>query len=418
MRRHLALVVVAGLAAAVLAADHVAVDDRHATFDEDISAAFWTGPPDAPPDCGSGCWSYRVTLTEPGHRLRAGIDRPLIGQVWQISLFDPAGALVGNASPGVDLYSAEVIDPTPTLGTYTIVVRAQDVTEPRYRVRVGLDADDLLPDERTLVPPNLRPLPPWDFSFLYPVTNGLQGGESIGLDLPAGRVACHPEEVALYLAVRCIRVSYGVANVGLGPLELEVDAGQDFADRPLIQHVRYSDGGRITRDAGNAYYHHSHLHYHHDHAIGMQLLKVVDEETGELAPAGEPQRKGFAHRNELLRDWTSFYPVWPTGGFGLLPGWADYYEWDRPGNYIDFALNEDGLYVVRMTADPDGYILESDISDNVAYSLFRVTFDEVEHLESGRGNDPWDPCRVPLPLGPEFEDSFVLDAPRPEDCPT
>jgi hypothetical protein len=136
-----------------------------------------------------------------------------------------------------------------------------------------------------------------------------------------------------------------------------------------------------------------------------------------LKEVADMHLKGFAHRDELLRDWKTFYPTWGKQGFGLLPGWADYYEWDRPGNYIDFGMNGDGLYVVRITADPQGFIQETDPTDNVAYSLIWVRGDAIDHVESGLGSDPWDPCRVPLPLGPYWEDSFDPPDPRPEECP-
>lgn len=378
---------------------------------------FWSGPPAGAGDCGAGCWSYELQVTEVGYRLRIGLDRPRLGDVWQAEVFRPDGSRLGVFSPGTELYSAEIRDADPEVGSYAIIVRAQDVQDLRFRMRAALETDDGLPAGRELVPPNLVALPPWDFSFLLPVTNGSTAGASTGVAVPGGRAACHAEEVVLYEAVRCLRMSFGVANTGLGPLELAVGPGQTFADRPLMQRVRFSDGETQSRDAGNAYYHHSHQHYHHDRAIGLELLRVVDAEAGVLEPAGEPHGKGFAHRDELLRDWTELYPVWTKSGFGLLPGWGDYYEWDRPGNYVDFGLNTDGLYVVRITADPDGFILETDATDNVAYSVIRVSGDQVEHLESGRGTDPWDRCRTPLPLGPEFVDSFVLTEPRPEDCP-
>lgn len=385
---------------------------------EDRTTAFWSGPGEVAPDCGSDCWSYRVEVTEPAYRLRVGIDRPTLQNVWRLEVIRPSGQFAGSASPGTDLYSAEVVVPGAQAGTYEVRAIAEDVEDLRFRMRAKLEVDNGgLPQEHVLVPPDLVPLPPWEFSFLFPVTNGAMGGESTGIEIPGGRVACHPEEVALYLAVRCLRMSFGVANLGLGPLDLQVGPGAQFQDRPLVQRVYYADQGSITRDAGNAYYHHSHLHYHHDKAIGLELLRVVDPDTGSLQAAGEEHLKGFAHRDELLRDWTLFAPIWSKAGFGLLPGWGDYYEWDRPANIIDFGLNGDGLYVLRMTADPEGLIQETDTTNNVAYSLIRVTGDQVEHLESGRGTDPWDPCRTPLPLGSEWEDSFELTEPRPEDCP-
>ena len=379
-------------------------------------AAFWSGP-DGAETCGADCWRYEVVVTDAAFRLRIGIDHPRLQDVWTAELFGPNGTRVGSFSPGTELYSAEIRVPNPAAGTYVVQVTADSVVDRRFRMRAALELDNGgLPDDRVLVPPNLRPLPPWDFSFLLPLTNGATGGPSTGVPVPGGRTACHAEEIALYRAVRCLRMSFGVANAGLGPLELQVGPGTEFMDRPLIQNVRYANGDTTSRPAGNAYYHHSHQHYHHDRAIGLQLLRVTDPAAGTLVPAGEPLRKGFAHRDELLRDWDDFAPVWTKRGFGLLPGWGDYYEWDRPGNFIDFGLNPDGLYVVRITADPDSFMQETTAADNTAYSLIEVAGDTVRHLQSGMGTDPWDPCRAPLPLGPEFTNSFQMSEPRSENC--
>jgi hypothetical protein len=380
--------------------------------------AFWHGPGSGMPDCGTNCWAYRLILPETGFRLRVGFERPLLGDVWMVDMVDPSGTTVGSYGPGTDLYSAEYVVSNPDPGTYTLEVTAQDVTDLRFRMRAMLEeANGTLPAGHVLTPPDLRPLPPWDFSFKMPVTNGALGGESIGATIPGGTPSCHAEEIYDNDVTKCLRMSFGVLNVGLGPLELQVGTGAQFEDRPLIQRVRYSDAGFVSRDAGNAYYHPSHLHYHHDKAVGLELLRVVDPGDGELLPVAEPHLKGFAHRDELLREWDTFYPRWGKQGFGLLPGWGDYYEWDRPGNFIDFSTNGDGIYVVRITADPQGFIQETDPTDNIAYSMIWVKGDTVDHLESGLGTDPWDPCRIPLPLGPEWEDSFELPEPRPEECP-
>ncbi len=384
-------------------------------------AVFWSMPGTVPADCGADCWSYELHVTETAYRLRVGIDQPLLGDVWSVQLRDPSGALVETFSPGTDLYSAEMVDWGASVGTYEVRVTAQEVTDLRFRMRAALEqANGGLPEGHVLTPPDLQPLPPWDFSFKQPITNGMLGGDSTGVLLPGGKPSCHPEEIQQDDTIRCLRMSYGVGNVGLGPLELVVGPGGQFEDHPLTQRVRYADGGVTSRSAGNAYYHHTHAHYHHDRAIGLQLLRVVNFNTGLMQPAADPHLKGFAHRDELLRGWTDFAPIWSKqGNLGLLPGWGDYYEWDRPGNYIDFGDNKDGLYVIRIIADPEGFILEADLTDNIAYSLIRVTGVEVQHLQSGLGTDPWDRCRTPLPLGPEWQDSFDIKdtEPRPDDCP-
>jgi hypothetical protein len=131
----------------------------------------------------------------------------------------------------------------------------------------------------------------------------------------------------------------------------------------------------------------------------------------------ERRNKGFHHREELIRDWDHFYPTWFTTGdldFGLGAGWADIYEWDRPGNYIDFGANGNGRYLLRMWADPVEGVLESNELDNVGYTYFSVSGNAVELIEAGRGSDPWDPCKIVVGFGGH------PDPPsdgRPANCP-
>jgi hypothetical protein len=148
--------------------------------------------------------------------------------------------------------------------------------------------------------------------------------------------------------------------------------------------------------------------------MGIRLFRVLDRRTGKLEAAGDERTKGFAHREELLRDWDRFYPVWSPSGFGLGPGWADIYEWDRPGNYIDFGVNGDGRYVLRMWADPVDGVLEVNERDNLGYTYFEVAGTEIELLEAGRGRDPWDPCKIVVGFG-GFPDP--KRSPRPDRCP-
>ncbi|MDQ3940254.1 MAG: hypothetical protein M3238_02760, partial [Actinomycetota bacterium] len=309
-------------------------------------AAFWNGPfveSSSGNNCDSAkCWTYRVVVTEPGYRLRIGIDRPEIGDVYEVGIFGPGDSSpAATISPHADLYSAEYRTDKPATGTWKVVVRAEDVTESAFRMRAKLEADaPPLGTKKGAVLPNLQILPPHDASFLYPVTNGSTSNTSVGVDV-VGVVSCHPEEYAEDHAVRCLRFSYGVRNTGLGPLDLHHSGGNQL-ERNLFQRIHRADGTSFSRPAGIARWHKTHLHYHHDAAVGLQLMKVLDRKTGKLDAAGAKRTKGFAHRNELLRDWEHFYPTPVMAGFGLLPGWADIYEWDRPGNYIDFGVNGDG----------------------------------------------------------------------------
>jgi hypothetical protein len=374
-------------------------------------AVFWDGP--HVEQATGQSWSYQLVVTESAYRLRVGIDRPEIGDVYRMRVSDPNGEHY-SASPGRGLYSAEVVVREPVAGTWRIQVTGEDVIDSAFRVRAKLESrPPLLGTKSGPVLPNLQVLPAHDASFLLPATNGSTDMEPIGIDT-GGAESCHPEEHAEDGALRCLRFAFGVRNTGLGPLELFLGPGPALGDRKLLQRVHRADKTTFDRPAGLARYHKTHGHYHHDAAIGLRLFSVTDNDKGRLEPAGEMRTKGFAHREELLRDWDRFYPTWDPVGFGLRAGWADIYEWDRPGNYIDFGLNGDGRYVIRMWADPVKQILESNEKDNLAYTYLEVSGDEVEVIEVGRGSDPWDPCKIVVGPGGHPDPP---PTPRPAWCP-
>jgi hypothetical protein len=373
-------------------------------------AVFWDGPH---VEEGSGkSWTYRLEVTERAYRLRIGIDHPEVYDVYEVVVTDPKGDR-WRFSPGTGLYSAEMMDSDPAVGTWKVEVTAEDVTDSAFRMRAKLEArPPSLGVRKGAVLPNLQVLPPHIPSFLFPVTNGAGDQEPTGIDTNGGD-SCHAEEHEEG-AVRCLRFAFGVRNTGRGPMSLRIGPGGQTEDRDLFQIIERVNGSTFERPAGVAKFHESHGHYHHDAAMGLQLFSVSDPDTGELEEAGEKRTKGFAHREELLRDWEHFYPTGGHVGFGLGPGWSDIYEWDRPGNYIDFGVNTDGRYVIRMWADPVEGIRESNEKDNVGYSYIEVKGDTVELLEVGRGSDPWDECKIMMGAGGHPDPA---QGSRPASCP-
>ncbi|MGH2694233.1 MAG: hypothetical protein ACRDJJ_05385 [Actinomycetota bacterium] len=375
-------------------------------------SVFWAGP-FVRDSGGDSSWTYRLTLAEAGYRLRLGIDHPEVGDVFEVDVFDPSGRRAGSLSPGTGLYSAELLVRDPRPGTWRIRVRAEDVTRSAFRLRAKLESDPpRIGTGKDPVLPNLQVLPPHDASFLTPLTNGSTGGAPQGIDL-LGAESCHPEEHAEDRALRCLRFSFGIRNTGLGPMQLYYE-GDPPQDQTMYQRVRRADGSHFDREAGVARWYKTHLHFHHHDAVALRLFGVTDPNKGKLVPAGDKRRKGFAHRDELLREWRHFYPTLGLVGFGLSAGWSDIYEWDRPGNYIDFGLNGDGRYLIRMWADPVGGILESNEEDNIGYTYFRVSGAELELIEAGRGRDPWDRCKIVVGFGGHPDPPR---SPRPDDCP-
>jgi hypothetical protein len=86
-----------------------------------------------------------------------------------------------------------------------------------------------------------------------------------------------------------------------------------------------------------------------------------------------------------------------NGTLGLSVGWGDIYRWQRPGQYVNFGINGDGYYVVRVTVDIASHVLESNHANNASYALIHVVGDSVAIVERGFGSDPWDPAKAPIP---------------------
>jgi hypothetical protein len=206
--------------------------------------------------------------------------------------------------------------------------------------------------------------------------------------------------------------------VGDGPFDMRFTFVSDLTDGqlaspiahgPMYQVIHYGDGTETRRAAGTYSFHWLHGHFHDDHILDYQLFKV---EGRDLVKVGAGTKSGFCPANQLFGDWRSFDQSPPDafvgngdsgtgncqnfvdGVLGLSPGWGDVYRWQRPGQYVDFGTNGDGLYVVRSTVDIENQILESNESDNSSYALIRVTGDAIQPIERGRGTGPFDPHKV------------------------
>jgi hypothetical protein len=180
----------------------------------------------------------------------------------------------------------------------------------------------------------------------------------------------------------------------------------------MRQVIHYSDGSVSERDAGTYSFHKTHMHFHTDQVLTYELFGVDDMKTGKIHAAGVGTKSGFCPADQLYGDWDSFTQepdgtfgegdsatggscFSPEGGqIGLSIGWGDIYRWQRPGQYVEFGGQPDGLYLVRTTADKDNHVLEENETDNTSYALIKVVGESISIVERGQGADPWDAHKV------------------------
>ena len=400
-------------------------------------AVFWKGGfvadgtvrADALCDIAGPCFTYPLELAAPGARLRVGIDTPQREDTFRVDVIDPEGAVVATTTNN-NQFNAEAFLDDPGAGAYTVRVIPQAVEDGAFRMRAKLEASlPTVPDGRVQMLPNLQVVPPYEFGFAAPVTpNGSYPPDAAnppasaaGYDLySCTQDEMAPLEVGGAGAVDCLRLTSGPTNVGPGPFDMRFTFVEDMVDGtadpaflrgPIQQAVHFSDGSVEIRDAGTYIFHTTHAHFHDENILTYEGFRVVDRRLGRLEPFGAGTKSGFCPADQLFGDWFRFDQAirgdfgegdTPTGNcfdpqdglLGLTSGWGDVYRWQRPGQYVEFAGQGDGLYVIRSTVDAADAILETDETDNTSYALIRVVGRTVDILERGRGTDPWDPTKV------------------------
>jgi hypothetical protein len=407
------------------------------TFDEGDSAAF------------------ALDVAPGGKRLRVAYDTPSREDSFTLELVDPAGETVAT-EVGSNVFNAELLHAAPegeTLapGRWTVRVLAAGANRASVRLRAKLEEAVPKPGgPRHPLLPNLKAVPPYEFGFVAPANplNGAYPPDTVNPPLSvAGQepLSCAADEMAPAAAGGaeakvCLRLTTGPINVGEGPFVKRFHFAEELAGGAVdpqtlrgkaVQVVYYSDGTTETRPAGTYSFHTTHAHFHDDGILTYELFAVRGT---ELVPAGKGTKSGFCPADQLMGEWRRFSQQAPgvfgegdtstgscmsptDGQLALTTGWGDVYRWQRPGQYVEFDGNGDGYYVVRTTVDKHDTTLETVEDDNSAYALIRVRGTQVELVERGQGESPFDPHKVVFTgLGPASLDAFGAE-PAPPAAP-
>jgi hypothetical protein len=194
--------------------------------------------------------------------------------------------------------------------------------------------------------------------------------------------------------VKRLRFSNTIANTGVGPLELypvanDCNGNGDFTDDRTAMEQPYvdsNDDGVFERSSdqpsgtpivvGCYVFHPAHDHWHLEDFARYELHRwsssgavvaarrkvsfcVGDDYVAQPGLPGSPRKPYYT---ECTNDST----------IGLSIGWADFYGADLQGQSLDIRGIADGRYCLVSTADPDGHILESDPTNNVATLRIRI----------------------------------------------
>ena len=389
-----------------------------------VPSALTTELPDSVACGHTKCFTWHIKIPGQGYRLRAAMETPSREDTFTIELADPSGAIIDSRSDST-VFDEEVFAHKPVAGTWSVTVIPRDASYATFKMRAKLEATPAKVASKTLLLPNLQATPPYEFGFVAPANpaNGLYPPDTVNPPLDVlgyAPVSCTADEtvnitnaaVGTEHPSRCLRFTTGPRNNGPGPFEVHYnthDLTNTFGvlmSGPATQYIYRADGTHITQPAGVFQFHVQHGHYHYNDILNYQLYKVTDTRKGTLVASGHGVKSGFCPADELFSDWQNFtndeghyinancgYTESSDGAIGQSAGWGDVYRWQRPGQFVDWGTNTDGLYVVRTVVDILNHVKETNELDNSAYAYLRVVGEKVTVLERGQGLSPWDPTK-------------------------
>ena len=196
---------------------------------------------------------------------------------------------------------------------------------------------------------------------------------------------------------KLLRFSSIVVNVGAGPFEVHGERAAGASTMTTQQRVFDSAGGHRDVPTKAVMYYSGDGH-NHWHVRDLEDFKLTRLDNGNLVGTGA--KHGFCFFDNYLYGSSdpAFYQqsTGSCGGgtsatqtmMGLSVGWGDFYGKRLPDQYIDVTGLTSGRYRMTVTADADGWFLESDNSNNIAWVNIKISGDSVSVVRYGPAARP------------------------------
>jgi Lysyl oxidase len=193
-----------------------------------------------------------------------------------------------------------------------------------------------------------------------------------------------------------LRFTASIANVGDGALRLEARRANGSSEAwQVVQAFDEPDGepSGVVTGANLVLGGHGHEHWHLKFGATYHLTAIDSEE--ELASRTKAGYCFFDHERLPDADATAspsaaVYLPASCGDkgstqvdMGMSAGWSDPYFWQLEDQSVDITGFPDGRYRLRAVADPDGWLLESDETNNTTVATLDIgtTADGLRSVE-------------------------------------
>ena len=183
-----------------------------------------------------------------------------------------------------------------------------------------------------------------------------------------------------------LRFSNAIANTGTGPLELHPLSTDPKVFNDAHQNVynaqSAAEGSLVChRDLSQAFFFHpEHNHWHLKDVALFEIRSAApgDDGTGGRwgAVLGNSVKETFCLIDYVPAEGTkpesrTYFSCFGDQGIGV--GWIDQYHHSTPLQDVDITGAPEGIYYLVSKANPVEIFLESDYSNNLAWTSFRLS---------------------------------------------
>ncbi len=162
---------------------------------------------------------------------------------------------------------------------------------------------------------------------------------------------------------------FATSTANLGGL-LHVVGGPTTDDAQEVRQLVYGPGVVLDRSAGTFTYHPEHHHVHVDDFVRYELIDAQDAVVAQSGKVSfcltDIQEVDAPARTDSAGVFLDLPPLeCESVEQGINSGRADYYGRNLPDQWVDITGVPAGEYRLRFTVNPNGFLLESDLDDNV-----------------------------------------------------
>ena len=207
-----------------------------------------------------------------------------------------------------------------------------------------------------------------------------------------------------------LRFSNLIANTGAGDLRLRPEHDLATNITTGFQEIFDASGNMVVNQPVSEFvFHPQHNHWHLDQVALFEIRTANDDgRGGNIGPvfSGESQKTTFCLIDVIQLDTNSptgdrtYWDCFPDAHQGISAGWGDQYHHATPGQELEITDATPGVYYLVSTANEEQAFLESNYTNNTAWTSFRVTRDSkgnAKVAEVAKSACSGDMCGVQLP---------------------